>query len=324
MTSQIILPTRSLGKTNIHITPIGLGMMEFSGQHGIFGAAFPDLSQEHMNGIVKAALDGGINWFDTAEFYGLGHSERALSSALKTLSIPDSEIVLATKWWPLFRTAANIPRTIQDRLDCLDGYTISLYQVHQPFSFSSVEAEMNAMADLVDSGRIRSVGVSNYSAAQMVRAHAALEKRGLSLAANQVEYSLLKRKIETNGVLQAAKDLGVTIIAYTPLANGILTAIYHQDPELLARKPLSRRVRVRGKIEPSRPLIEAILEIAPKYDAMPAQISLNWLVTRHDETVVAIPGASRPGQAADNAGSMNFTLLAEDLDRLDRLSQQFR
>ena len=148
-------------------------------------------------------------------------------------------MVVATKWWPLLRTARNIPHTIQDRLRHLDGFGIDLYMVHQPFSFSSPEAEMDAMADLVEAGKICSVGVSNFSAEICAGRTRELEKRGLSLAANQVLYSLLNRSIESNGILETAKELGVTIIAYTPLASGLLTGKYHNNPELLGRNPSS-------------------------------------------------------------------------------------
>ncbi len=175
MTTDTMIQTRNLGKTDIQVTPIGLGMMEFSRGGGLFGYAFPVVSQDEKNATVKAALDGGINWFDTAELYGNGVSEASLAAALKASGKRDQEVVVATKWWPMFRTARNIPRTIQDRLRYLDGYSISLYMVHQPYSFSSPEAQMDAMADLVAAGKIRSVGVSNFNPERMRRAHAQLQ-----------------------------------------------------------------------------------------------------------------------------------------------------
>ena len=164
---------RSLGKTGIQVSPVGMGVMEFSGsKNGVFRFAFPFIPREDKNAIIQAAIAGGINWFDTAEMYGLGESERALASALKAAGKGDDEVVVATKWLPYLRTAENIPKTIDNRLQNLDGYSIDLYMIHQPHSFSPPEAEMDAMADLVEAGKIRSVGVSNFNVERMSRAHA--------------------------------------------------------------------------------------------------------------------------------------------------------
>jgi aryl-alcohol dehydrogenase-like predicted oxidoreductase len=277
-----------------------------------------------MDGIIRTALDGGINWFDTAEIYGSGRSEQGLANALRAAEKKDDEVIVATKWFPMFRTARNISRTIDDRIRFLDGYSIDLYMVHQPWGFSSPEAEMDAMADLVDEGKIRSVGVSNFNAEQMRRAHTALQKRGLPLAANQMQYSLLHRKIETNGVLAAAKELGITITAWSPLASGLLTGKFHKDPDILSKTPFGRRMRLRREIERSRPLILALEEVAINHDATPAQIALNWLIHFQGDAVVAIPGASKVKQAEENAGVMNFRLTNEEMTRLDELSQMFR
>ena len=323
-TGEIIIAKRNLGKTGLRVTPIGLGVMQFSGGAGLFGKAFPILTQEEKTAIVKMALDRGINWFDTAQLYGFGRSEESLSNALKILGVKDEEVIIATKWLPLLRTARNIPRSIEDRLRYLNGYTIDLYMVHQPWSFSSPEAEMDAFADLVEAGKIRTVGVSNFSPERMRRAQDALAKRGLSLAVNQVEYSLIQRKIETDGTLETARDLGISIVAYTPLGYGLLTGIYHQKPELLESKSSFRRSRLERMIEPSRPLVEALIEIAEKHAVTPAQVALNWLVTRHGEIVVTIPGASKVQQVEDNSGAMYFELTVEEADRIDRLSQQFK
>ncbi|MFV9675618.1 MAG: aldo/keto reductase [Anaerolineales bacterium] len=315
---------RRLGQTDIEITPIGLGVMQFAGGAGVLGMMFPEISQETMDGIIRTALDGGINWFDTAEMYGRGRSEQGLANGLRAAEKQDDEIVVATKWFPMFRTARNIPRTIHDRIRFLDGYSIDLYMVHQPWGFSPPEAEMDAMADLVDGGKIRSVGVSNFNAEQMRRAHTALQKRGIPLAANQMQYSLLHRNIEANGVLAAAKELGITITAWAPLASGLLTGKFHKDPEILNKTPFGRRMRLRREIERSRPLILALEEVAINHDATPAQIALNWLIHFQGEAVVAIPGASKVKQAEENAAVMNFRLTHEEMTKLDELSRMFR
>ncbi len=324
MSSAPTVSTRTLGKTGIEVSPIGLGVMEFSGGGGFLGRAFPVIPQSEKNAIVQAALDGGINWFDTAEIYGGGVSESSLAAALKAAGKRPGDVIIATKWFPIFRSAANIPHTIDDRLHYLDGFPIDLYYIHQPYSFSSPEAEMDAMADLVEAGKIRSVGVSNFNAERMRRAHAALAKRGLPLAANQVRYSLLDRHIETDGTLDAARELGVTITAYTPLGSGLLTGKYHKDPELLKNKSFIWRGRMKRQLETSRPLIAALEEIGQAHQATAAQVALNWVIWFNGELVVTIPGATKVKQAADNAAAMRFRLSDAELARLDELSRSFR
>ena len=277
-----------------------------------------------MNQIIQAALDGGINWFDTAEMYGRGRSEQGLAQALQAADTPDDDIRIATKWFPILRTAGNIPKTIVDRQRFLSPYTIDLYQIHQPYSFSSPESEMNAMADLVDGGIIRSVGVSNFSADRMRKAHAALEKRGYPLASNQVQYHLMDRSIEKNGILDAAEELGITIIAWGPLASGLLTGKFHHNPDVLAQTPVGRRNILRRNLEKSRPLVDALTEIGEDYNASPSQVALNWLIHSHGDTVVAIPGASKVKHAQEGAGAMQFKLSQEEMERLELISQKIQ
>jgi aryl-alcohol dehydrogenase-like predicted oxidoreductase len=321
MTLDVQISKRTLGKTDIEVTPIGLGMMEFAGGGGLMGFAFPNIDQAIKNATIQAGLDGGVNWFDTAELYGAGTSEASLATALKTAGVKDNDVVVATKWWPMFRTAGNIPKTIGDRLHFLDGYSISNYMVHQPFSFSSPEAEMDQMAKLVKAGKIRSVGVSNFSPDRMRRAHNQLQKHGLPLAVNQVRYSLLDRAIEFNGILDTARELGITIISYTPLESGLLTGKYHKNPELLANKPPFWRMQLRRGMEKSRDLVAALAEIGERYNATAAQVALNWIIYSQGDIVVTIPGVTSPKQAEDNAGAMKFKLSADEIAHLDEISR---
>jgi aryl-alcohol dehydrogenase-like predicted oxidoreductase len=318
-TTQVV--KRNLGKTNIEVTPIGLGMMEFSGGGGLMGFAFPAINQEEKNATVKAGLDGGVNWFDTAELYGSGVSETSLAAALKAAGKTDQDVIVGTKWWPLLRRASNIPKTIDDRLRFLDGYSIGLYMIHQPFSLSSIDSMMDEMAKLVQAGKIRSVGISNFNPDQMRRAHSRLQKYGLPLAVNQVRYSLLDRSIERNGILATAKELGVTIIAYTPLGSGLLSGKYHKNPELLAKKSFFWRARLRGGIEKTRGLVAALEEIAAGYNATAAQVALNWVINARGDSVVTIPGVTKVSQAVESAGAMNFRLSDAEIARMDALSE---
>jgi aryl-alcohol dehydrogenase-like predicted oxidoreductase len=322
MAEEVQVSKRMLGKTNIAVTPIGLGMMEFAGGGGLMGPVFPKISQEEKNATVKASLDGGINWFDTAELYGAGVSEASLAAALKAAGKTDQDVVVATKWWPLFRSARNIPKTIEERIRFLDGYSIGLYMVHQPFGFSSREAEMDEMAKLVKAGKIRSVGVSNFNPDQMRRAHRRLQEYGLPLAVNQVRYSLLDRSIEKNGILETAGELGVTIIAYTPLESGLLTGKYHKNPDLLKQKSFFWRARLSRGIEKSRKLVSVLEEIAARYNVTAAQVALNWVISVHGDRIVTIPGVTRASQARESAGAMKFTMSGDEMAQLDELSRK--
>jgi aryl-alcohol dehydrogenase-like predicted oxidoreductase len=321
-----ILPLRSLGKSDLRITPIGLGCWQFSKQQNMAGKFWPKMEDDLIKQMVKISLDGGINWFDTAEIYGNGASERILAASLKDIGKKPGEIIVATKWWPMFRFAENILKTIDQRIDALTPYPIDLYQVHQPWGFSNEKAEMEAMARLVKEHKIRYVGVSNFSAAKMRSAWEVLQKHGIHLVSNQVRYNLLDRKIESNGILQAAKELGITIIAYSPLAQGLITGKFHDNPELLKNigmRKYSSPFKPAG-LEKSRPLVKTVQEIATKYGVTSSQVALNWLISFHGETVVAIPGATKESHAKENAGAMTFSLTAEDLSLLDQKSELFK
>ncbi|MHA1904632.1 MAG: aldo/keto reductase [Candidatus Thorarchaeota archaeon] len=317
MTQDII--RRRLGKTDLEVSPIGLGAMQFSGGKGPFRFFLSALPPETQNEIVQVAINSGMNWIDTAEIYGGGESERAVSAGLKYADSAPGDTIIATKWSPILKRAKSISKSARKSTVRLEPYPIDLYQVHQPWSFSSMDAQMNEMADLVDEGIVRSIGVSNFGQEKMVLAHEILEERGIPLASNQVKYSLLHRNIENNSVLDTAKELGITIIAYTPLGQGILSGKFHRNPELLKQMPRFRARMLRRNLKKSQPLVEALEAIALEHDATAAQIALNWAVNYHGETIVAIPGASKTVQAEQNAGAMRIRLSSEQLETVNSL-----
>lgn len=315
----------NLGKSGLKITTIGLGCWQFSRQNNFAGKYWPMLEEDVIEKIVKVSLEGGINWFDTAELYGNGASERELSKALQKQGKNPGEVIIATKWWPMLRTATNILKTIDDRINALTPYTIDLYQVHQPYGFSSVKKEMEAMAELVKAKKIRYIGVSNFSAQQMRSSWEILEKQGISLVSNQVRYSLLDRKIESNGILETAKELGITIIAYSPLAQGLATGKFHDNPELLKNIGYRRYMPAfkPSGLAKSKPVVDLVKSLANKYSVTPSQIALTWVVSHNGGTVVAIPGATKETHALENVGAMKFRLSEEDLFALEKASKGF-
>jgi len=321
-----MMKLRTLGKTGIQISPIGLGCWQFSNGLPVIRDYWGGMDDNKAAEIVDVSIKGGINWFDTAEIYGLGTSEQVLSRSLKKLNQNPGEVVIATKWFPAMRFAGSITRTIDIRLRNLGGYPIDLHQIHMPFSFSGLKAQMHAMAKLVKAGKIRSVGVSNFSADQMRKSHQVLQAQGLVLASNQVPYSLMNRAIERNGVLDTARELGITIIAYSPLEQGLLSGRFHRDPAAVRSISLYRRMKYNGRLSDeglrqSQPLIDRLATLGEKYSVQPAQAALNWVITYHGDSVVAIPGATKPHHAAQNAAAMTFELTPDEGRELDELSK---
>jgi aryl-alcohol dehydrogenase-like predicted oxidoreductase len=315
---------RRLGKTDIEISPLGMGCWQLAQGTSAMGRFWEIQSPAQAAETVSAAMESGISWFDTAEIYGNGTSEKTLSAALASLGVKPGSVVVATKWFPIFRTARSIGKTIDTRIACLGSYPIDLHQVHQPWSFSPVAAQMREMAALVKARKIRSVGVSNFSARAMEAAHAALAAEGIPLASNQIRFNLLDRRIERNGVLAAAKKLGITLIAYSPLSQGVLSGRFHRDPGAVAKLSTMRRMMSRtgaAALERSRPLVQALEEIGRAHGSTASQVALSWTVTFHGDTIVAIPGASRAPQARENGGAMALTLSQQELKRIDELSR---
>jgi aryl-alcohol dehydrogenase-like predicted oxidoreductase len=315
--------SRELGHTGIQISPIGLGCMQFSGVGQVPATSLNPVEQPSVDEIVKAALDGGITWFDTAEAYGQGRSERALSSGLTACGIKPGDVTIATKWAPLGRTAKSVTRTIDDRLGALKPFPVDLHQIHMPYgSFSPLRAQVQAMVRLAEAHQIGAVGVSKFSARQMELAHAELAKHGIALASNQVQINLLHREVESNGVLDTARRLGVTLIAYSPLRSGVLTAKFHDDPGLVAKLPPRRRKLFAGDLGRITPLIDGLRQVAVTHSATVGQVALAWLTTFYGDTVVAIPGASKPFHAEEAAGAMRIALSEQETQTLALLASQ--
>ena len=213
-----------------------------------------------------------------------------------------------------------MPQGLEGSLARLGRSSIDLYQHHYPSTRVSIPELMGLMADAVQAGKIRAVGVSNYSAEQMRTAHAALAERGVPLASNQVEYSLLHRKPEVDGVLEVCRELGITLIAQMPLASGALTGKYAAG----ARPSGFRRFMpyFRQKGPESAPRIVALLrEIGERYGKSPAQVALRWLI--ENECVLPIPGAKNGQQAAENAGALSFRLTRAEIEALDQATMSW-
>jgi aryl-alcohol dehydrogenase-like predicted oxidoreductase len=245
---------------------------------------------------LAAALDAGMGFFDTAEIYHHGRSEIALGEAVRQDGRP---VLLASKFAP-FRhrvTAAQFASALDKTLERLGRDSLDLYYLHFPSSLRGVGAWMRAMATAVRAGKIRAVGISNCDAAQMRHAAGVLARYGIPLAANQVHYSLLHRKPETDGVLDACRRMDVALVAYRPIGRGAISA---GSPAGSGRSDLAA----------------VLQEVAAAQSATAAQVALAWLLKR-DDHVIPIPGATKPEHVRENAGAFSLELSDEEFTAID-------
>lgn len=315
--------TTALGKSDLQVPRIGVGVMTWGDPSGLARWTPAKLAYGGAHGVdeeqraLEASLAAGVTLFDTAEMYSGGASEQRLGELAR-----GKDVVLATKFPPsLFSRAESLPRELDASLARLGRSSVDLYQHHFPSSRIPIAKLMELMADAVEAGKVRAVGVSNYSAEQMRTAHAALAKRGIPLASNQVEYSLLHRQPEVNGVLDACRELGVTLIAYQPLASGALTGKYAAGTRPSGLRRFLPHFRRQG-LESVEPVVKLLREIGQRYDKSPAQVALRWLI--ENEHVLPIPGAKNGKQAADNAGALSFSLTPAEIAALNQATLAWR
>jgi aryl-alcohol dehydrogenase-like predicted oxidoreductase len=308
----------TLGQNGPAVTPLCIGTWAWGDK--LFWNYGDGYGVEQLEEAFTAALEAGITFFDTAEIYGFGLSEKLLARFMKKAEKP---VQMATKFGPLpWRfTGESVSNALTESLKRLQIEQIELYQVHWPFAFFlSQETLMNTLADEVKRGRIAAVGVSNYSASQMRDAQQILAARGVPLAVNQVRYSLLTRQIESNGILATARDLGVTILAYSPLAQGLLTGKYTPDRIETPRgaRKIDPRFSQEG-LQKIAPVISLLHTLGEKYHRTPAQVALNWLIAQ--KNVIPIAGVKTAEQVKQNAGALGWRLSTEDRAQLEEISR---
>lgn len=313
----------TLGISSLTVPRLGVGAMTWGEPQGLarfhpaqmaYGGAH-GLEQETL--ALEASLEAGVNLVDTAAFYSGGASELRVGEVAK-----GRDVLIASKFPSGLRFQADdFPEQLEGSLERLGRTHIDLYQHHFPGRVSIPDL-MNHMADAVEAGKVKTVGVSNYSAAQMRQAHAALASRRVPLASNQVEYSLLHRHPETDGVLEACRELGITLIAYTPLAGGLLTGKYSAEkrPTGFYRRVLPRYRR--KALDAIQPVVGLLTEIGERYSKSPSQVALRWLI--ENPIVLPIPGAKSGEQAANNAAALSFSLTADEVGALSDATQAWR
>jgi aryl-alcohol dehydrogenase-like predicted oxidoreductase len=266
------------------------------------------------------SVAAGITLLDTAEMYGKGESERIIGRLLEEDKEHRDRVLVATKFIPFpwrvpLRT--RLLDALRSSLDRLRLPFVHLYQIHGPISLCSHERMADALAEAWNAGLTKAVGVSNYSEREMRAIHAALARRGIPLASNQIEYSLLRTDPERKGLLRACAELGVIVLAYSPLGQGRLTGKYSaQNP------PPGKRNFSAYPMEEIEPLVAALREIGARHGGKtPAQVALNWLMCKG---TIPIPGAKNGAQAEQNAGALGWRLTADEVAQLDGLAKPGR
>jgi aryl-alcohol dehydrogenase-like predicted oxidoreductase len=315
--------TTTLGRTDVHVSRLGVGAMTWGDPSGIARfhpaklAYGGPASIEAERAALEASLAAGVTLFDTAAMYSLGAAERRLGELARNHSLQ-----IATKFPAGMRARADdLPATLEASLARLGRTSVDLYMHHYPTGRVSIPRLMDLMADAVEAGKVRAVGVSNYSADQLRVAHAALAERGIPLASIENGYSLLDRRVETNGVLDVCRDLGVTLIAYQPLASGALTGKYADGTRPSGLRRFMRTFRGSGR-SAAAPVIALLREIGDRHQRTPAQVALRWLIEQGD--VIPIPGAKNGRQAAANAEALTFHLTSDEIEALSQATLAWR
>ncbi|HET7010849.1 MAG TPA: aldo/keto reductase [Anaerolineales bacterium] len=302
-----------LGRTEVEVNSLGVGAWAW-GDRMTWGYG-RDYGKSEVRAAYDASRESGLDFFDTAEIYGMGRSERLLGEFVRS---SDGSVV-ATKFFPYpWRFGpGSILGALRGSLHRLGLPRVGLYQIHWPSPAFPAQTLAQGLARIIEVGLAQAVGVSNFSPRQTREVHRALEDRGIPLASNQIEYSLLERRVETSGVLSACRELGVTVIAYSPLAMGLLSGKYTPThPMPLAR----RRAFPRMDLRRLQKLIGALREVGQAHAGKTAsQVALNWVMAKG---ALPIPGAKNAAQARENAGASGWTITPDEACYLERAADE--
>jgi aryl-alcohol dehydrogenase-like predicted oxidoreductase len=305
----------TLAGSDVSISPLGVGTWAW-GDRSTWGMGGydADLTRESIREAWNASIDAGVTLFDTAEIYGRGESERIIGELLAGDPGRAASAVVATKFMPSpwkLQVRGALLKALRGSLGRLGLPTLDLYQIHGPVSLRSHAALADALAAAHEAGSVKAVGVSNYSVKETASMAEELRTRGMRLATNQIEFSLLRRSPETSGLLQACADLGVVPLAYSPIGQGRLTGKYSAS-----NPPPGKRTFSNHPMAVVDHIVDELRAIGEEHGGkVPSQVALNWVMAKG---AVPIPGAKNRHQAEENAGALGWRLTEDDVDRLDR------
>lgn len=297
----------------LHDAEMGLGAWAWGDRlFWHYGQGYTD---DDIAGAFQTSLAAGVNLVDTAEVYGSGRSERLLGQFIKNTEQP---VIVATKFFPIpYRfTTRSVVRALRGSLERLGLERVYLYQLHWPSPVVPIRTYVEGLAQAVEAGLTQCVGVSNYNVLQMRQAYSILKKHGIPLASNQVEYHLLNRRAEKSGLLERCQEMGIRLIAYSPLAMGLLTGKYTAETP-----PPGPRGRKYAAILEGLPALLALMtEIGASHgEKTPGQVALNWVICKGG---LPIPGAKTAAQAKQNVGAIGWRLTPEEVKALDIASDK--
>ena len=317
----------ALGRTGLFVSELCLGTMTFGGGAGIWGQ-IGQLQQSEAERLIGQALDGGVNFIDTADVYAGGVSEQITGQALRNLKIPRENVVVATKVFGEMGAGPNargnsrqhIHDGIKASLRRLQVDHVDLYQIHGFDPATPIEETVRALDDLVRQGLVRYVGVSNWGAWQIVKAHGIAERLGLArFESLQAYYTVAGRDLERE-LVPMLKSEQVGLMVWSPLAGGLLSGKYTRDQKGAAGDRRTTFDFPPVNRERAFNVIDVLAGIAKAHNVSVAQVALGWLLHQPQVTTVII-GAKRPEQLADNLAATQVALSDAELKQIDEVSR---
>lgn len=302
-----------IGKTDLYVNPIGLGTNAVGGHN-----LFPNLDEEAGRELVRKGLANGINFLDTAFVYGLGRSEEIIGEVVKERG-NRSEVIIASKAAHKFvgnemvldNSPTFLKQAVEESLGRLQTDYIDLFYIHFPDQDTPKDEAVGALKQLKDEGKIRAIGVSNFSIDQLKEAN----KDGY-VDVYQGEYNLLSRGAEKE-LFPYTTDQKISFVPFYPLASGLLTGKYNRDT-VISEKNRKRPQFQEGELERNLEKLERVRKIASEKGAEVAQVVLAWYLSRKCIDVI-IPGAKRADQVLHNLNTLNVQLTTGEIEEIDRI-----